>query len=169
MATSAVSWQQNGRLARAFHILLVDDDPSALMQMRGWLVSARYRVSCQVGGRGLATLIAESTPDLVVMNVLMAGVSSEDVVALLATYPATCATPIVLRAAMNRKVLQRMIPADNALGIIHADTERTPFLGFMQAFANSTRLRSLLRTPRGRSAQVSFGSPPSSPHDELTP
>ena len=138
------------------------------MQMRSWLVSARYRVTCHVGGRSVATVIAETAPDLVVMNVLMSGLSSEDVVALLATFPATGASPIVLRAAMNRKVLQRMIPSDNALGIIHADTERTPFLGFMQAFANSTRLRALLRTPRGRSTQISFGTP-ASPHDELTP
>jgi|GEM_PF-2393642 len=133
--------------AAPFHVLLIDDDPSTLMRMRDWLVSARYRVSCHVGRRNLEAAIGETMPDLIVIDVLMPGLSGADVVELLATHPATSNTPVLLRSPMHVKVLQRMIPIGQALGVIESGAERTAFLGTVQAFANCIKLRTLLRTP----------------------
>jgi CheY-like chemotaxis protein len=132
-------------LPNPFHVLLVDDDASSLLKMRDWLTSARYRVSCHLGTIGLHDKIGALSPDLVVIDVLMPGLGSKDVAKLLAKHPASSNTPVLLRSPLHPKVLQRMTPIAQALGVIEANIEQGPFLSTIQAFANCIKLRNLLR------------------------
>lgn len=154
-------------MPKPFHVLLVDDDPSSLMKMRDWLTSARYRVSCHVGANDLNEKIAELTPNLIVIDVLMPGLAGKDVEKLLAKHPATSNTPVLLRSPMHTKVLQRMIPVAQALGVIDANIERAPFLSTIQAFANCIKLRNLLREP-ATSGTHRIGPLPEIASDERT-
>ncbi len=134
-------------MPKPFHVLLVDDDPSSLMKMRDWLVSARYKVSCHIGGLGLDAKIADLTPDLIIIDVLMPGLAGSDMEKLLKSHPATSSTPVLLRSPMHTKVLQRMIPIGQALGVIESSADRSAFLATVQAFSNCIKLRNLLRSP----------------------
>lgn len=69
---------------RPAKILIIDDDPLMLVTTRALLVAEGHEVSTHQGAFGGAALIAETRPDLVLLDVNMPGLSGPGLAEVLA-------------------------------------------------------------------------------------
>jgi adenylate cyclase len=118
-------------------ILAVDDEPANLALLRKLLRHQGYDVAEAADGRSAIRAIAETTPDLVCLDVMMPDLDGIEVCQQLRRMPEHAGLPILLLTALNR-------PEDKARGL---EAGANDFLS--KPFDESelaARLRSLLRT-----------------------
>jgi DNA-binding NarL/FixJ family response regulator len=85
--------------ARTYEVLVVDDTPANLRVLQAVLEPAGYAVRLADGGERALAMIAESVPDLVLLDVLMPEMDGHEVTRRLRADPATGSLPIVLITA----------------------------------------------------------------------
>ncbi|MDB5795737.1 MAG: chemotaxis protein CheY [Noviherbaspirillum sp.] len=87
-----------GTIAR---ILVVDDEPQNLRLMQAMLKLEGYSIQTAGSGEEALALIAETPPDLILLDVMMPGMSGYQVVRKLKTESATMAIPVILVSAID--------------------------------------------------------------------
>jgi PAS domain S-box-containing protein len=88
-----------GSQEHARSVLIVDDDPKAVEVIAAFLPAPGYAVSRAYGGTEAIGLARRSHPDLIVLDLMMAGVTGFDVVETLRSEPATAGIPILVVTA----------------------------------------------------------------------
>lgn len=83
------------------HILIVDDDADARTVVRTILVSSGYEVSDAAGGQEALDALSAFTPDLIILDIMMPGMSGYDVVLRLKQKPETQNIPIIMLTAKS--------------------------------------------------------------------
>lgn len=118
-------------------ILTVDDEPANLALLQKLLTRQGYDVVEAVDGPSALTAIAENSPDLVCLDVMMPGIDGIEVCQRLRRHPEQAGLPILLLTALDR-------PEDKARGLEAGanDFLSKPF----DHIELSARVRSLLRT-----------------------
>lgn len=82
-------------------VLIVDDDPSIRLLMRESLEAAGFRVEEAEAGEQALALLADSTPDLIMLDVILPGIDGFEVCALVRDIPGKANIPIVLVTGNN--------------------------------------------------------------------
>jgi CheY-like chemotaxis protein len=77
-------------------VLVVDDDPSAVELMSGYLKHSGYRVSAAYSGADGIALAHSEHPDAILLDLLMPEISGFEVVGALKDDPATAQIPIIV-------------------------------------------------------------------------
>ena len=80
-------------------ILIVDDDPDCRTLVQAVLVSQGYRVEQAVDGQDAVKMLETCTPDLVVLDIMMPGLSGYDVVVHMKQRPNTQNIPMIMLTA----------------------------------------------------------------------
>jgi CheY-like chemotaxis protein len=83
------------------HILIVDDSVSWTYAIAHALGMAGYTVRTAAGGAEALALARAARPDLVLMDLIMAGVDGSEMLRHLRADPATRAVPVVIVTAMT--------------------------------------------------------------------
>jgi putative two-component system response regulator len=76
-------------------ILIADDDPAALRILRRVLEGAGYVVLEATDGDEVRSLLAETTPDLLILDIAMPGTDGIELSREVKSHPATCLIPVV--------------------------------------------------------------------------
>lgn len=92
---------------RRFRILVVDDQPESLTLIVRALVDGPYEVSTATSGPDGLRLIAETLPDLVVLDYKMTGMDGLAVVKRLRARPETEGLPVLMLTAMTDEASTR--------------------------------------------------------------
>jgi len=103
-------------------ILVVDDEPQVLELVRCLLEEEGHEVSTAAGGAEALDLIGLSRPDLVILDLMMPGMSGEEVCARLKADPSTCDIPVVVLTGKRSESA-----AVNSFELGAADYVRKPF------------------------------------------
>jgi DNA-binding response OmpR family regulator len=80
-------------------ILAVEDDPTALGALRQILTEAGYEVTAARSGEDALAALAASTPNLVLLDVGMPGLSGYDICRQIRATPKTAGLPVVFLSA----------------------------------------------------------------------
>lgn len=83
-------------------VLIVDDDPSLLAMLGMALQVEGFEVRRATTGQQALAAIAESRPDVVVLDVMMPGLDGREVTRRLRNDPTTCDLPVVICSALSR-------------------------------------------------------------------
>lgn len=121
------------RTAKKSRVLIVDDDPIVLEVCRERLVAAGYEVSVRDQAIGTSRLIAQSAPDIVLLDVMMPALSGDELALILKRSALTKKIHIVLHSSKPEAELSGLIAQTGAIGAIQkaddaeefADTFRT--------------------------------------------
>jgi twitching motility two-component system response regulator PilH len=84
-------------------ILVVDDSPTDVANLKAMLTRAGHTVSEAASGQAALDLIKEQKPDCVIMDVVMPGVNGFQATRTLSKDPATAAIPIIVVSAKNQE------------------------------------------------------------------
>lgn len=106
-------------LGNGLHVLIVDDDVHALERARKTLDDVGFTVSTTDIAENLESRIAMLAPDLVVVDVLMPGLSGEELSRLLRAHASDEHPRIVLLSPVPPNLLASLVDTRGALGIIH--------------------------------------------------
>jgi two-component system OmpR family response regulator len=118
------------------HVLVLDDDRSIRQALAEYLRRRGFRVSVAEEGRAMDRILATSTVDLIVLDVMMPG---EDGFAICRRLQETAATPIILLTALSEE-------ADRIVGLeLGADDYVTKPFNPRELVA---RIRAVLRRSR---------------------
>ena len=93
---------ESGENAKKKSILLVDDDPTFLRMVRGWL-SNKYRVTIVNSGMQAITYIAKNTPDLVLLDYEMPVTSGPQVLEMIKSENETAMIPVIFLTGKDDK------------------------------------------------------------------
>ena len=83
------------------HILVVDDTPANVKLLADLAGAKGYRVTTASSGAQALKMIAESPPDLVLLDVVMPGMSGYEVCRAIRQDPATATLPVVIDDALT--------------------------------------------------------------------
>ncbi len=139
--------------AHGLHVLVVDDDLAVLRETCSRLGSDGHRVSAYSGATGLAALIAELAPDLVLIDVLMPDLSRDALAKLLKSCAVAGTPKIILHSRIAERMLRTVADVRGSSGVIQKTQSE---LEFMLAF--NAILDRLQRTasPDSRSSGQAF-------------
>ena len=99
-------------------VLVVDDDPKAVEVIAAFLPPPGYAVVRAYGGAEAIALARRLTPDLVLLDLMMPGVTGFDVVDALQRDPRTSAIPILVLTAKNVTTHDRAALDGGAYGAV---------------------------------------------------
>jgi CheY-like chemotaxis protein len=120
-------------------ILIVDDDPRNVRLLEAILGAAGYRTDQATSGEECLRKVAESKPDLILLDVMMPGTGGLEVCRLLESSPETRSIPVIMVTALSdREDHERAIEA-GADDFVTKPIDKGVLL---------LRVRSLLRTKR---------------------
>jgi signal transduction histidine kinase/DNA-binding response OmpR family regulator/CHASE3 domain sensor protein len=115
-------------------VLVVDDDPSAVELMSGYLKHSGYRVSAAYSGADGIALAHSEHPDAILLDLLMPEISGFEVVGALKDDPATAQIPIIVvtsklltaqdRNKLNKDVVAILEKAEFRQEILAAEVRR---------------------------------------------
>ncbi len=80
-------------------ILIVDDNEDSLDLMREMLMPSDYEVVCATSGTEAVRLLQESTPDLVILDIMMPDMNGFAVLDVMRATPALEDTPVIFQTA----------------------------------------------------------------------
>jgi len=84
------------------HILVVDDEQQNLELIEAILLAAGYEVSLAGGGEGGLAAAHEKTPDLIILDLMMPGLSGFEVCARVKMDPQTSGIPVLFVTALSQ-------------------------------------------------------------------
>jgi DNA-binding response OmpR family regulator len=90
----------------AKRILIVDDDPDMVEMLRFALHSEGYAIRTAVTGREALRKALLSPPDLIVLDLLLAGLHSFNLCELLRSHSATASVPIIIATSSPGELLR---------------------------------------------------------------
>jgi two-component system alkaline phosphatase synthesis response regulator PhoP len=90
-------------MAKSASILIVDDDPEIVTLLSTRLSKRGYKVSTAVDGNSALEAVKKSTPDLMLLDVMMPGKSGWEVARALKQDPETQGIKIVMVTAIGEK------------------------------------------------------------------
>lgn len=88
-------------MERTWTILVVDDTPQNVKLLEAILVPRGYRVLTARSGAEALEQVQAETPDLILLDILMPGMSGHEVVQQLRADPATRFLPVVMVTALG--------------------------------------------------------------------
>jgi two-component system, OmpR family, response regulator MtrA len=118
------------------NILVVDDDNSILQLIKGTLESEGFNVTLAGDGQSALDQIADSKPDLVLLDILMPGLNGFEV---LKNIQEQSNIPVIMLTALDD--IDALVNSFN-LGAV--DYIRKPFMPYELA----SRIKTKLRTPK---------------------
>jgi signal transduction histidine kinase/CheY-like chemotaxis protein/HAMP domain-containing protein len=89
-------------------VLAVDDDPDALEIVRRMLGGMAYRVTTAPDGRMGLAAVQDQSPDVVVLDLMMPGLSGFEVLAALRADPRTANIPVVIVTAKDLTIEEQL-------------------------------------------------------------
>lgn len=111
------------------HVLVVDDDATTRELLRAFLEQAGLRrITLAADGDQALAAIAESPPDLVVLDILMPGRDGRDVLRVLREQPRTRQLPVLVQTALDSAYARSDIFAVGATDLIVKPVNRQEFL-----------------------------------------
>lgn len=121
-------------------MLVVDDDPIVLEVTRERLERAGYVVYVREEALGTPQWIADSQPDIVLLDVHMPALTGLDLAQLLRKRRATKDIAIILYSSLDSTELQSKVRATGAVGAIQKSADARRFLEeFERLAARTTR------------------------------
>lgn len=99
-------------------VLLVDDEPFNLDLLRLALPGRQYQLRYAPHGQSALSQIHDESPDLVLMDILMPGLSGIDLCTLLKHNPLTTGIPVIMLSGLESPADVRAAIAAGALGLI---------------------------------------------------
>ena len=84
-------------------ILIVDDDPDALVSLANILKRAGYEVTTTASGKEAFKIAMKTVPDLIVLDIVLPDMGGGEVGRMLAENPSTCDIPIIFLSGILRK------------------------------------------------------------------
>jgi len=93
-------------------ILVVDDDPGTRELLEGYLTAEDYQVWTAADGEAAWTQATATTPDLILLDLKLPGISGYELCARLKAHEPTAAIPILVITALDpRQALERALQA----------------------------------------------------------
>ncbi len=102
-------------VARPKAILIIDDSADALALYQRYLQAEEYRLRVARSGDEVRTILAETTPDLVLLDVLMPQQDGWDILQRLKTMPETTHIPVVICSVLSQPHLALVLGATRVL------------------------------------------------------
>lgn len=84
-------------------VMIVDDSPTDIVNMRNMLHKAGYEVVEATNGTEAVTLIRDLRPDCVLMDVVLPGINGFQATRTLTKDPATAHIPIIVCSSKNQE------------------------------------------------------------------
>jgi DNA-binding response OmpR family regulator len=84
-------------------ILVVDDEPDVVMIIKTTLQAEGYDVASATSGRDALEEAFETTPDLVILDVMMPGMTGFDVLKALKANEKTAIAPVIMLTGVSEK------------------------------------------------------------------
>src|SRR3546814_6024398 len=88
-------------------VMIVDDSPTDVLNLKGILQKAGHEVIESTSGQDALTRVRNEMPDVVIMDGVMPGVSGFQATRTLAEDPATAKIPIVVVSRKNQETEDR--------------------------------------------------------------
>lgn len=85
-------------------VLVVDDEPNILLSLEFLMQQAGFDVDTAEDGERALASVAEKTPEVILLDISLPGISGFDVLERLRADPAHATTPIVMLTAHGREV-----------------------------------------------------------------
>lgn len=95
-------------------ILIIDDDQSHIFSTKGILEAEGYEMFVQATPLGTTNLVKQLSPDLVLLDVNMPGLSGDRLAMILRSNETTRSVPIILYSSNDEDALRRTV-RDQAL------------------------------------------------------
>jgi signal transduction histidine kinase len=124
----------------AGRILAVDDNPQNLALLRAQLERAGYDVATAAGGEEALRAAAETSPDLVLLDLLMPGMDGNEVCRRLRHDPTTLPIPIVMLTALRDADSKAAALAAGADDFLTKPFDRAELLARVASLVRSKRL-----------------------------
>jgi len=118
------------------HVLVADDDVLSLDRIQKRLSLAGFRVSTTDLAHNLEGRIASQSPDLVLIDVLMPGLTSAELVRLLREHDGSNGPRIVLLSPVPPALLHSLVDTSGALAVMHSSAS-AQFLDELEALAEA--------------------------------
>jgi CheY-like chemotaxis protein len=111
-------------------VLVVDDNPLAIKFARAKLENAGYEVVSNNGALGTLHIILNENPDYVLMDVMMPGLSGDELVSLIIENKIykESATEFILFSSKDTKELRELVQKSGAVGAIKKTDNPDHFL-----------------------------------------
>ncbi|MFW5876170.1 MAG: response regulator [Myxococcota bacterium] len=122
--------------SNSLKVLVVDDDPISLEVARERLERAHHQVVTRDRALGTSQVILSDRPDCVLLDVMMPGISGDELATLLRQQGRTKETAIILHSSKDEEELAALIDETGALGAIQKTSDDEAFLA---QFARLTR------------------------------
>ncbi|MGD8859615.1 MAG: response regulator [Myxococcales bacterium] len=117
-------------------VLVIDDDPIVLEVVKERLEGAGYDVTTRTEALGTTQAVRETSPDVVLLDIMMPALSGERIAELLRSNARTGDVGIILHSSKTDEELEPLIAQTGALGAISKSHDEGEFL---------SRFRMLLR------------------------
>ncbi|MGO2133172.1 MAG: response regulator transcription factor [Halomonas sp.] len=85
-------------------VLVVDDEPNILLSLEFLMQQAGFDVATAEDGERALASVAEQTPEVILLDISLPGISGFDVLERLRADPAHATTPIIMLTAHGREV-----------------------------------------------------------------
>lgn len=86
------------------NILVVDDEPNIVLSLEFLMEQAGYKVTTAEDGEQALACVESTTPDLILLDISLPGISGFDVLEQLRAQAATDRLPIIMLTAHGREV-----------------------------------------------------------------
>ncbi|MDI1247127.1 MAG: response regulator [Rhodoferax sp.] len=111
------------------HIFIADDDSFVLYTLRKILLRAGHTVACFENGLQALDQLQKETPDLVITDVVMPGMSGLDMLAQLRTFNSKTPVLLVSAGSLGFEVdLKDVAAKSGANGVLYKPFDRAAFL-----------------------------------------
>lgn len=111
--------------SRKVRVLVVDDNLEIAQLYRRYAAGTRYEITHLTSGQDLARRIAETQPDVLVIDILLPGPDGWDLLARLKQNPRTRATPVLVCSVLGSEEMARSL---GAAGYLPKPVDRRAFL-----------------------------------------
>lgn len=122
------------------HVLVVDDEPSALRIVRSYLAEEAFEIVTATSGEEALAAVRERLPDLLILDLMMPGMSGFDVLTQLRTDDATSGLPVIVLSAKNLTSAERRhLAASVQAALTKASTRRADLVEQVRQLIGSNR------------------------------
>jgi len=119
-------------------VLIIDDDPIVKESTADWLKTAGYDVITHDNAMGSSRIILRDRPQYVLVDVMMPGMSGDELVKMLQQHVIVNDPNIkfILYSSRDKLLLENHVRKANAVGAIQKTRNRDDFLAEFQALTN---------------------------------
>lgn len=122
-----MSTDEPRHLEPSLRLLVVDHDTESLERTRRRLEGEGHRVTTRTSAARIQMVINALRPDIVLLEALMPGLTGQDLVKLLRTYPAKGTPAIIVCSTIPERALRHVVDLTDALGVLRKTTDDVVF------------------------------------------